>query len=90
MVYLLIKQTISDYTSWKNAFDRFTEYRRIGGELSCEIYQTEKKNNEFIILSQWNSIENAREFLKSQSFQMIKELEEKEPTIQLMHTKAAG
>ena len=57
----------------------FLEYRRIGGEISCEIYQANEKRKEHIILSQWENEESALEFLESQSFEMIKELEEEEP-----------
>lgn len=79
MIYLLIKQSIRDFGNWKNSFDQFLEYRKIGGEISCEIYQAKGKRKEHIILSQWVNEESAREFLESQSFEMIKELEEEEP-----------
>lgn len=91
MAYLLIKQSIKDYIVWKKSFDQFLEYRKIGGELSCEIYQTSKKPKELIILSKWESEESAQEFLNSQSFKMIKELEEKEPvSIRFSQKKKLG
>ncbi|PKQ66961.1 hypothetical protein [Labilibaculum manganireducens] len=91
MIYLLIKQSIKNYVSWKNSFDQFQEYRKIGGELSCEIYQANGKQNEHIILSQWKNEESALEFLQSQSFEMIKELEEEEPVaIHFLPPKAVG
>ncbi|RUT79865.1 hypothetical protein [Ancylomarina longa] len=91
MVYLLVKQTIRDYYSWKNAFDKFHVYRRIGGELSCEIYQTQEEENQLIILSEWSCIEDAKEFLESQAFEMIKKLEEEEPAIiQFMPARAVS
>jgi len=91
MVYILIKQSIKDQISWKESFDQFLEYRRIGGELSCEIYHPKGKSNELIILSEWESEKSAQEFLESQSFQMIKELEEEEPvSIQFLPSKAVG
>lgn len=80
MAYLLVKQFITDYGAWKNAFDRFLEYRKIGGELSCEIQEPNDKESEYIILCKWINKESAYEFLKSQSFEMIKELENKEPS----------
>lgn len=79
MIYLLIRQSIKNYITWKDSFDQFQEYRKIGGELSCEIYATDEERNEHIILSQWKSEESAIEYLESQSFEMIKELEEEEP-----------
>ncbi|WP_372751015.1 hypothetical protein [Labilibaculum sp.] len=89
MIYLLIKQTIKDYVVWKNSYDQFLEYRRIGGELSCEIYQPISNRDEHIILSRWKSEESALEFLESQSFEMIKELEEEEPiSIEFLPQKA--
>ncbi|PKQ60273.1 hypothetical protein BZG02_19945 [Labilibaculum filiforme] len=91
MTYLLIKQSIKNYVSWKNSFDQFQEYRKIGGELSCEIYQAHGKRHEHIILFQWKSEESAIEFLESQSFEMIKELEDEEPiAIQFLPRKAVG
>ncbi|MBN2595232.1 hypothetical protein [Labilibaculum sp.] len=89
MIYLLIKQSIKNYVSWKNSFDQFKEYRKIGGELSCEIYQANGKRHEHIILSQWKNEESALEFLQSQSFKMIKELEDEEPiAIQFLPPKS--
>lgn len=79
MIYLLIKQSIKNFVSWKNSFDQFHEYRKIGGELSCEIYTTKGKRNEHIIVSRWESEASALEYLESQSFEMIKELEDEEP-----------
>jgi len=79
MIYLLIKQSIKNYVNWKKSFDLFLEYRKISGEISCEIYQANGNRKEHIILSQWENKESALEFLESQSFEMIKELEEEEP-----------
>ncbi|NOU58402.1 hypothetical protein [Marinifilum caeruleilacunae] len=88
MVYLLLKQPTKDMNSWRESFDRFLEYRKIGGELSCKIYQTPRKKNELIVLSEWRSMDEVTEFLESQSFEMIKELEDKEPlTIKLLNKR---
>ncbi|MDQ2177907.1 hypothetical protein [Marinifilum sp. D714] len=88
MVYLLLKQPTKDINSWRESFDRFLEYRKIGGELSCKIYQTPRKKNELIVLSEWRSMDDVTEFLESQSFEMIKELEMNEPlTIKLLNKK---
>lgn len=80
MVYLLIKQSIRDYVVWKDAFDKFLEYRKIGGELSCEIREPNNEECEHTILSKWKNQESAQEFLESQSFEMIRELEDQEPS----------
>lgn len=86
MVYLLLKQPTKDVNSWRESFDRFLEYRKIGGEVSCKIYQTPRKKNELIVLSEWRSMDEVTEFLESQSFEMIKQLEKKEPlTIKLLN-----
>ena len=81
MVYLILKQATKDINLWRESFDRFLEYRKVGGELSCKIYQTPFNKNELIVLSEWRSIDEVTEFLKSQSFEMIKELEVNEPLI---------
>ena len=88
MVYLLLKQPTKDINSWRESFDRFLEYRKIGGEVSCKIYQTPRKKNELIVLSEWRSMDEVTEFLESQSFEMIKNLEKKEPiTIKLLNKR---
>ncbi len=88
MVYLVIKQSIKDYVVWKDAFDQFLEYRKIGGELSCEILEPNDEDSEHTILSKWKNQESAQEFLESQSFEMIKEIEDKEPsTIKVLPKK---
>ncbi len=81
MVYLLIKQSIKNYTVWKDAFNQFLEYRIISGEISCEILEPKEKEREHTILCKWKSQESALEFMESQSFQMIKELEDIEPSV---------
>lgn len=80
MIYLLVKQSIKNYVSWKISFDQFLEYRKIGGEISCKIYQASRDREEHIILFQWKNEESALDFLESQSFAMIKELENEEPS----------
>nr|WP_320119617.1 hypothetical protein [uncultured Marinifilum sp.] len=91
MVYILLKQPTKNIVSWKKAFDKFLEYRKIGGELSCNIYQTPKKENELIVLSQWTSMDDAIEFLASQSFEMIKDLESEKPlTVKLLNQHTMG
>ncbi|WP_421919447.1 hypothetical protein [Marinifilum sp.] len=81
MVYLLLKQPTKNINSWTESFERFSEYRKIGGEISCKIYQTPRNKNELMVVSAWRSMDEVTEFLESQSFEMIKELEEKEPII---------
>jgi heme-degrading monooxygenase HmoA len=91
MVYLLIKKASEDIVSWKNAFEKFFEYRRIGGELSCEFYQTGSGTHDLIILSQWESVDRLNEFLQSQSFEMIKNLEIDLPLqFQLLNKESYG
>jgi len=91
MVYLLIKQPTKDINSWKKAFNRFLDYRKIGGELSCDIYETSKRENELIVLSKWSCMNDVKEFLSSQSFEMIKELEKEAPlTVKLLNRQSLG
>jgi heme-degrading monooxygenase HmoA len=86
MIYLLLKQPTKDINSWRESFDRFIEYRRIGGELSCKIYFPRRKKNELIVVSEWRNIDDVTEFMKSQSFEMIKDLEKNEPiTIKVLN-----
>lgn len=57
MVHLLIKQTINDLTDWRNLYDQFSEYRKIGGEKSCKFFQASKDINKLVVLSKWESKE---------------------------------
>ncbi len=84
MVYLQVQQLTKDFAGWKRYFEKFSEYRKIAGEVSCSIFQIPSNKNELIILSQWNNLEDANEFLDSQSFKMITEKGSK-PTIKFLN-----
>lgn len=70
MTYILMRQQVADFNNWKRAFDEFVEYRRIGGEITYQIFHPNDQPNELILLFQWESIDSAREFLDSNSVKL--------------------
>jgi hypothetical protein len=79
MAYLQITQKISNLKIWKEKFDQFVEYRKICGELSCKILPYNSGKKEYNILFHWTNLDDLRDFICSQSFEMITELESNPP-----------
>ena len=63
MAHLLIRHRVSDYTTWKAAFDGFINNRREAGEKSNQIFHPGDDASNLFILFEWDSIENAQKFM---------------------------
>ena len=69
MAHLLIRHKVQDFTKWKNGFDSAVEYRKGGGEKSFHIFQTADDPDNVVILFEWDSLDNTRNFLGSEDLQ---------------------
>jgi len=65
MVHLLVRHTITDYKTWRGAFDASLEFRHRGGEESCRIFRDTEKDGEIILMLEWESAERAHRFMSS-------------------------
>jgi heme-degrading monooxygenase HmoA len=65
MAYLLIDHTVEDYEEWKPRFDDHASTRAESGSEGVQLFHKEGEPNEIVILFEWDSLENAREFAAS-------------------------
>jgi len=65
MPYVLVLFQVEDYPRWKSAFDDSADTRKAGGVKSCQLFHIESETNNFVILFEWDTMENARKFMHS-------------------------
>ena len=65
MIHVLIHHEVTDYTTWKAAFDSSFDWRRKHGELSCHIYRSAGNVNDLTLFFEWESLDRARTFIAS-------------------------
>jgi hypothetical protein len=65
MVHLLVRHTITDYRTWRAAFDAALDVRHRGGEQSCRIFRDTDKDGEITLLFEWESAELAHRYMSS-------------------------
>ena len=65
MPYSLSILELEDYAKWKTAFDAHCDTRKAVGEKTHQIFHIENDPNKIVLLVEWDSLDNAREFLQS-------------------------
>lgn len=65
MTYLLVRHEVEDYDEWKANFDDETEDRRERGSEGGRIFHMTEDANELFVLSEWDSVEDAKNYAKS-------------------------
>jgi len=63
---LVIRHKVEDYARWKTAFDEGIAMRKAGGEKSYRIFHTDDDPNNLVLLFEWDNLDNARKYLKSE------------------------
>ena len=65
MPALLIRHKVADYASWKPIFDEQGVTRRANGSQGGRVFRSEADPNEVLILLDWDDVERARLFVRS-------------------------
>ncbi len=65
MKYVLIIHQVKDYPIWKAIFDKAADIRKEAGEMSYQLLKYESDANKIVHFSQWNSLDNAKQFFES-------------------------
>ena len=65
MSYVLVRHSVQDYAEWKPVFDGVIDTRRAGGERAYQIYHTGDDPNDLVLLFEWDSPANARQYFQS-------------------------
>ncbi|WP_435347127.1 DUF1330 domain-containing protein [Haloarchaeobius sp. HRN-SO-5] len=73
MPYLLIDHTVEDYEEWKPLFDDHTSTRAESGSEGGQVFHKEGEPNEVVVLFEWDSLENAHEFVASDDLRDVME-----------------
>jgi hypothetical protein len=63
MVTIDIRHKVSDFATWKSAFDSARDKRRAAGERSCRVYLTHGSKDDVLVSMDWESLERAQAFL---------------------------
>ena len=92
MAHIAIQHKVRDYATWKRIFDEFAATRKAGGELSFQIYHMDDDRNNIAVLLEWDTMDNAKAFLASDTLRdaMSNAGVESEPMIMFMNAGDSG
>ena len=65
MIHVMVRHKVSEYSRWKEAFDAHHTTRKHAGETGCRMYQSVEDPRDIVIVSDWDSLEQARKFMTS-------------------------
>lgn len=65
MPFVMVRHRIKNFGNWKPVFDEHRAARQAGGCLSERIFRYRRDPNEVMLLFEWDSLERAARFLKS-------------------------
>ena len=72
MIYLYVRQTVSDYAQWKETFDLHLAARQAGGATAQSLLLRNVDDpHEIIIVLGWSDLVQARMFVQSVSWQDV-------------------
>jgi quinol monooxygenase YgiN len=66
MMHVLVRHKVSDYNSWKDAFDAHLSTRKRAGETGFRVFHNADDPREVVLLLDWESMEGARKFMTSE------------------------
>lgn len=73
MVQVLIKHTVEDYDEWKPGFDDHASTRMDYGSKGYRLFKLSEDSNEIVILFDWDSEENAQQFVEESNLRDVME-----------------
>ncbi|MBI4754482.1 MAG: cyclase [Betaproteobacteria bacterium] len=65
MTHILVRHKVSDYATWKPAFDAHAEARKAAGSRGGQVFSSASDPNEVIVLLTWADLESAHRFADS-------------------------
>ena len=65
MAHMFMRNTVSDYASWRVGFDARKQAHRDGGVKAITVYQSVDDSNEVTICAEFESVEAAKAFASS-------------------------
>lgn len=65
MAWIYAHHKVQDYNEWKGVYDRTAEYKRHQGWKRYRIFQVAGSRNDLIVMEQFNTVEQARDYAAS-------------------------
>jgi quinol monooxygenase YgiN len=65
MVKLFVHHKVQDYSAWRKVFDALASTRAQFGSTGQQVFQSPTDPNEITILTDWNSVEEAKAYATS-------------------------
>ena len=66
MSYMLVQTEVEDYAKWRSVFGSLEGFRKESGQKSAQVMRSADNSNSITVLSEWDTMENARQFAQSQ------------------------
>jgi heme-degrading monooxygenase HmoA len=63
---MLIRHKVKDYAKWKPVYDDHASARKEAGSKGARLFRKANDPDELVILFEWDSLDNARKFAKSE------------------------
>ncbi len=73
MATMLVQFNVQDFEAWRKVYDANTELRKTNGGISHQVFRDASDANKVIIVNQWDSIENAQAFARSQELRIAQD-----------------
>jgi heme-degrading monooxygenase HmoA len=73
MAHTVSKLTVNDYDTWKSDFDGNAARRRATGQRHYHVYRVADDPSQFLLLVEWESLEQARAFIGSDELKAAEE-----------------
>ncbi|MHB1345597.1 MAG: cyclase [Thermoleophilia bacterium] len=65
MAHILVRNTVKDYDTWKQSFDKHSPMRKAAGSSGGRLFQSADNPNDVLLILEWDDVEKAREFAGS-------------------------
>ncbi len=73
MPYMLIRYKVKDYAKWKPVYDEHAANRKVAGSKGARLFRKASDPDELVILFEWDSLDNAKKFAKSEDLRKMME-----------------
>jgi hypothetical protein len=73
MVKMYVRHTVADFAAWKKVFDEHEVTRKSFGAKKSEAFRNSDNGNEVIAIVEWDSKEQAKDFMEKSDLKSIME-----------------
>jgi len=63
---MIVHSKVEDFEKWKSVFEENSNFRKEAGAQSHRVFQDAQDPNKLTIMFEWESVEKAKEFFRSE------------------------